>query len=117
MEDTLRKERLEAEFKRIVKTLRLKYFPEELIVFGSFAQGRIDANSDIDLIVVKRTNKKFTERIGEVIELCKPKMAVDFIVYTPEEFSYLKSNEDFIKKEVVEKGKVIYAKQRESESI
>ncbi|MFH1876358.1 MAG: nucleotidyltransferase domain-containing protein [Candidatus Omnitrophota bacterium] len=111
MSDNLRKEKLEAEFKRIVEILIHKYSPEELIVFGSFARGTIGENSDIDLVIIKKTHKKFTERIGEVIELCHPTMAVDFIVYTPEEFARLETKEDFIKKEVVEKGKVIYVKQ------
>lgn len=112
MDKNLRKTKLEAELERILKVLYAEYSPEELILFGSLAEGKIEETSDIDLIIIKRTNKRFTERIGEVIEICKPKMAVDFIVYTPEEFSSLKERERFIKEEVVEKGKVIYEKQQ-----
>ena len=108
MNKNLRKTKLEAELKRIVKVLRAQYFPEKLILFGSLAEGKIEESSDIDLLIIKRTDKKFTERIGEVIEICKPKMAADFIIYTPEEFSRLKERESFIKKEVIEKGKPIY---------
>lgn len=110
MNDNSRKRMLEAELNRIIGLLRSQYFPEEIILFGSFAQGKVEENSDIDLIIIKRTEKRFTERIGEVIKICKPKMAVDFIVYTPEEFSRLKEKENFIKKEVIEKGHLIYEK-------
>jgi len=111
MDKHIRKIKLENELKRIVKILSAQYFPEEIILFGSLAMGRIEDTSDIDLIIIKQTNKRFTDRIGEVIDMCKPKMAVDFIIYTPEEFCDLKRKENFIKKEVVEKGKVVYEKQ------
>ncbi|MFH1259638.1 MAG: nucleotidyltransferase domain-containing protein [Elusimicrobiota bacterium] len=110
MNKNIRKMKLEVELKRIVEILCAKYFPKELILFGSLVKGKIRENSDIDLVIIKQTNKKFTERIGEVIELCKPKMAVDFIVYTPKEFANLKEREPFIRKEIVENGKLIYEK-------
>ena len=108
--DNLRKAKLEAELRRITKILRARYSPEELILFGSLTEGKIEEASDIDLIIIKKTNKRLFDRIGEVIKMCKPKMAVDFIVYTPEEFRRLKEGESFIKKEVIEKGKVLYEK-------
>ena len=111
MNKNFRKAKLENELKRIVKTLLVEYSPEALILFGSLIGEKIGENSDIDLVIIKQTDKRFTERIGEVIEICKPKMAADFIVYTPEEFLTLKEREDFIKKEVIEKGKLIYERQ------
>lgn len=111
MDKNSRKIKLEAELKRIVEILCAKYFPEVLILFGSLAKGKIKENSDIDLVIVKQTGKKFTERIGEVISLCKPKMAIDFIVYTPEEFSDIRQKEPFVQKEIIEKGKLLYEKQ------
>lgn len=111
MNKNFRKAELETELKRIVKTLLVEYSPEALILFGSLIGEKVGENSDIDLVIIKQTDKRFTERIGEVIEICKPKMAADFIVYTPEEFLTLKEREDFIKKEVIEKGKLIYERQ------
>ena len=111
MNKNFRKAELETELKRIVKTLLVEYSPEALILFGSLIGEKVGENSDIDLVIIKQTDKRFTERIGEVIEICKPKMAADFIVYTPEEFLTLKDREDFIKKEVIEKGKLIYERQ------
>lgn len=112
MDKNLRALKLRAELNRITEILRTQYFPEEVILFGSFAQERIDESSDIDLVIIKQTNKRFIDRIGEVIELCHPKMAVDFIVYTPEEFCNLKKEENFIKEEVIGKGKVIYERRQ-----
>lgn len=104
----LRRKKLNAELKRIMSVLQAKYAPEEVILFGSLAKGKILKNSDIDLVIVKKTKKRFVDRIGEVIKICKPKIAVDFIVYTPQEFSDLKEKELFIQQEVIREGKVLY---------
>jgi predicted nucleotidyltransferase len=110
--DKPRKIKLEAELKRMAGILRAGYFPEKLILFGSMAEGRTEENSDIDLLIIKQTNKKFTDRIGDVLRICRPRMAADFIVYTPREFSDLKETNDFVRREIIEKGKVIYERRR-----
>lgn len=106
-----RKLKLRAELKRMIYTLRAEYAPQKMILFGSLASGRVKETSDIDLVIIKETNKKFTDRIGEVIGICQPKMAADLIVYTPKEFLNLQKSEDFIKREIIDKGKVLYEKQ------
>jgi predicted nucleotidyltransferase len=42
------------EIKRIVKSL-IPYKPERIYLFGSFAYGRPKRDSDIDLLVIKKT--------------------------------------------------------------
>ena len=42
--------------------------PEKLILFGSAAQGEIHEWSDLDLVVIKRTDKPLLERIEEVLQ-------------------------------------------------
>lgn len=106
----LRYVRLRSELDRILDTLRIKYSPETIILFGSLADGSVKETSDIDLVIIKETKKRFIDRIGEVIKICKPTVAVDFIVYTPAEFNNLKDRGKFIKEEIIEKGKVVYEK-------
>ncbi len=106
-----RKRNLEKELKRILHILKKNYKPEKIILFGSLANGNINEWSDIDLVLIKRSKKRFLDRIGEVIELCSPKLGTDFIVYTPKEFQYLLRVEPFIREEVLKKGKVIYEKE------
>ena len=105
-----RKKDLEKELKRTRNLLIRHYTPEAIILFGSLVHGKIKETSDIDLLVIKRTHKKFTERIGDVLRICKPKIAADFIVYTPQEFLGLQERGDFIKREIIEKGRMIYEK-------
>src|SRR5437899_11777473 len=63
--------------------------PEKLILFGSAAQGEIHEWSDLDLVVIKRTDKPLLERIEEVLRLVRPKVGLDVLVYTPEEMEEL----------------------------
>ena len=81
--------RLEQELARISEILIREYHPDKLIVFGSAAQGEIHAWSDLDLVVIKQTDKPLLERIEEVFRLVRPKVGLDVLVYTPEEMESL----------------------------
>src|SRR2546425_9359239 len=76
---------LEQELRRILGILIEKYQPEKLIVFGSLAQGEIREWSDLDLVVIKHTDKPLLDRIEEVLALTRPRIGLDVLVYTPEE--------------------------------
>ena len=85
-----------------------KYSPEKIILFGSFASGNIREWSDIDLVIVKKTDKPFLDRTKDVIHLLKPRSGLDVMVYTPEEFHDLSRSRRFFQEEVISKGKVVY---------
>src|SRR3989441_5063602 len=81
--------RLERELHRMTDVLIREYEPEKLILFGSAAQGELHEWSDLDLVVIKRTDKPLLERIEEVLRLVRPKVGLDVLVYTPEEMEGL----------------------------
>lgn len=102
-----RLEELHTELSRIIDVLVNNYTPQKIILFGSLVNGNIHEFSDIDLIVVKESDKGFYERLKEVGLLVMPEVGADILVYTPEEFE-LKKESLFFKEEVFEKGKVLY---------
>lgn len=57
-----------------------------MILFGSQARGDAAPESDIDLIVLKETERRFLDRLQDALEAMEPDRAVDVLVYTPEEF-------------------------------
>lgn len=62
------------------------------IVFGSLARGEPFPRSDIDLILVQETEKRFFDRYeGLLCELrrCVPERDVDVLIYTPEEMAFM----------------------------
>ena len=95
----------------IIEALR-SYDPDKVILFGSRARGEDDEYSDIDLVIIKRTEEDFLDRLSRVGRCLShlPK-AVDILVYTPDEVDQmLEEGRDFIRM-VLEEGKVIYEKQ------
>ena len=108
-----RKAQLEQELARFVRVLSADATVEKMIVFGSLASGEIHEWSDIDLLVVKRTDKRFLDRLHEVRLMLKTHEAADFVVYTPQEFVEMAQNRRFVREEIVEKGRVVYERQEQ----
>ena len=105
----VRRTELEAELERIVRVLVEQYDPECIILYGSFAHGEIHAWSDLDLCVIKRTEKRFIERLEEVGLLTLPRVGCQILVYTPKELEAVKQQGHyFFVDEILGKGKVLY---------
>ena len=105
-----RRDELKAELDRIVKILIEEYKADKIILFGSMAlddEKDLPEWADIDLIVIKDTNKPFFDRLEEVVEIVKPDIAADIIVYTPKEMQEFEKTV-FYNEEIAAKGKVIY---------
>jgi predicted nucleotidyltransferase len=95
----------------LVKKLR-PLDPEKIILFGSFAKGKTKPESDIDLLIIKRTKKRPVERVAEALRLVWGGVPhIEPQVLTPEEFSRaIADNRFFITQEVLKYGKIIYEK-------
>jgi predicted nucleotidyltransferase len=81
---------------------------KKAILFGSFARGTASKRSDIDILIIQETDKRFLDRFSEfswLYDLLKG-YAVDLLVYSPEE---LKRNagRPFVKS-VLSEGVVLY---------
>ncbi len=105
-----RENRLSAELWRWKDILVKQYQPEKIILFGSMANHSVSEWSDIDLVIVKKTDKRFLDRIKDVLCYIQPKVGADIIVYTPDEFERLSEERDFVKTEILGKGIVLYEK-------
>jgi predicted nucleotidyltransferase len=103
-----RRAQLSSELQRFVTIITARMRPERIIVFGSFATGRIKEWSDLDLVVVARTDLPFYQRLDHVYRSVEPQVGLDVLVYTPEEWADLTATRRFVQEEVVEKGRVLY---------
>lgn len=91
--------------KRIVETLH----PEKIILFGSYAYGNPTPDSDVDLLVVMRTENSDIERYLQVSRLIRPRpFAVDILVKTPKEIRQSIREGDFFIEEIYSQGRVVY---------
>lgn len=91
----------------IKEQLVKKYHPQKIILFGSYAYGQPTQESDVDLLVVAKTDKKFHERVQEVRNLLPKDRPFDLIVLTPLEYQKARM-ENALLLEIEAKGKVIY---------
>ena len=98
----------EKELASIVKKLVEQYRPEKIIVFGSLAQGRVDAESDLDLLVIKRTGERRLNRRIEALRGVPRNIPLDVIILTPEEIAILEKEKSPFIQEILATGKVVY---------
>jgi predicted nucleotidyltransferase len=103
-----RRELLEVELNRYLALLAEQYRPQKVLLFGSVAVDETGEWSDLDLVIIKETNRRFLDRIKEVMQLLRPRVGVDILVYTPAEFEQLSRERAFVRDEIVGKGKVLY---------
>ena len=96
---------------RLVAALRA-YKPEKLFLYGSWARDEEDEMSDIDIVVVKATEKPFLERLSEAAQyLNEFEKGIDLLVYTPDEMAQMKAQGNAFIEMILEEGKLLYAKE------
>ena len=97
--------------KGMTEKIRDKYNPEKIILFGSYAYGKPRKDSDVDLLIIKRTSARHIDRSVRIREILKEEnrhIAIEPLVYTPEEINKrLELEDDFIKT-ILEKGVLLY---------
>ena len=71
----------------IVNKIAKNYDPDKIILFGSYAIGTANDDSDLDIIIVKKTDKPKHKRAREVRRFLLGSMVpIDLKIYTPIEF-------------------------------
>ncbi len=98
----------------MVERIKNGYAPEKIILYGSFAYGHPDRNSDIDLLIIKDTSERPIDRrvrvrrIADIKDASYP--AFSPIVLTTKELNRRLQIGDQFVEEIISKGKVLYAK-------
>ncbi len=95
--------------KRIVGAVH----PDRIVLFGSYAYGIPNENSDIDILVIMETDRPRHKRsviLNQVLAgLIIPK---DLLVYTPEEVAEWKDVPQAFITQILKKGVILYDKNK-----
>ena len=96
----------------LVEKIKVGYEPERIILFGSYAYGTPDRDSDIDLLVVKATAARPIDRrvvVRKMVSDPERRVPLEFMVLTPKEVrDRLRIGDQFLQ-EIIERGEVLYA--------
>ncbi|MBI4561739.1 MAG: nucleotidyltransferase domain-containing protein, partial [Candidatus Rokubacteria bacterium] len=99
--------RIRAVIQEIVRRLIAEYTPQKIILFGSYAYGQPDEDSDIDLLIIKDTPERFCERMDTVRRIvtgAHRRIPFEPIVLTSEEVEQrLRAGDQFVA-EIFRKG-------------
>ncbi len=96
---------------KVIECLK-RYDPEQIIIFGSCARGESDEQSDIDVVLIKQTEKRFLDRLIEAAKCLDNDLGkVDVFVYTREEIEEMRQRENPFIAKVFSEGKVVYSAQ------
>ncbi len=102
----------------IVRRIVEKLAPEQIILFGSYAYGAPNQDSDVDLFVIMESNLSHAYRALEVGRLIRPRpFPIDIIVKTPVEVADAVMKGDFFIQEIVARGRVLYERPQRSTSV
>ncbi|MHC4655968.1 MAG: nucleotidyltransferase domain-containing protein [Planctomycetota bacterium] len=81
---------------------------ERVILFGSYARGRVTDDSDVDLLVIIPFEGRSVDKSVEIRMKLRPQFPVDLLVRTPEKVQQRIEMGDGFMREIVEEGKVLY---------
>jgi predicted nucleotidyltransferase len=90
----------------IVEQIAKTYQPQKIILFGSYARGTQNSDSDIDLLIIKDTPEDFFTRIRNVRQNLFCPLPLDILVYTTDEINKLKDR--WFINDIMKEGVVVY---------
>jgi predicted nucleotidyltransferase len=93
----------------VVQKIVQEFNPEKVILFGSYAYGKPNADSDVDLLVVMESDERPARRAIRVVrQLLDVPFPMDVLVRTPQEVRQRLQMNDCFVREIVERGRVLY---------
>ncbi len=99
-------ELLKKSIEKVVSELSGKV--ERISLFGSYPRREPGLFTDLDILIIMRTEKPFLERIKEIYPLLSLPVDSDILCYTPEEFERVKDRGFF--KKILREEVVLYEK-------
>ena len=99
---------INAQINNLCRQIVDNFKPQKIILFGSHAYGKPNADSDVDLLVVMLFEGRNSQKAIEILCRLKTDVPLDLLVRTSEQVRQRIEMEDFFMQDIVEKGRVLY---------
>jgi len=94
--------------RRTIDNIAQGYSPVQIWLYGSYARGDFHQYSDLDLIIIKNTVKRFLDRIEDVLQFVPGGIAVEALVYTPHEIEFMRAEGNTFLDQAFSEGVLVY---------
>jgi predicted nucleotidyltransferase len=96
------------QIKKFGRQIGKQFHAERVILFGSYAQGNVTADSVVDLLVIGPFKGRSVDKSVEIRMKLRPQFPVDILIRTAEKVHQRIKMGDCFMREILEKGKVLY---------
>ena len=99
----------EQTIQHVVRTIVERMSPRRIILFGSYARGKAEPDSDLDLFVELDASLPGRGRAMRIKQLFDTyPCSMDIVVYTPQEVAYWRQAAASLVASVLREGRVLY---------
>ena len=97
-----------AEIEKFGQDIGREFHPHRAVLFGSYAYGTPNKDSDVDILVVMPVEGRSVNQSVAISMRLRPPFPMDLLVRTPGKVRERLDMGDCFMEEILEKGKVLY---------
>jgi uncharacterized protein len=94
--------------RRFARQVVERFQPDKIILFGSYAYGTPNSESDVDILVIMPARNELDQAVKIRWAVAAP-FPLDILVRTPKRLAWRLKHGDWFLREVMSMGKVLYA--------
>ena len=98
-----------AKINEVVTKIVSRFNPDTIILFGSYANGKPNNDSDLDLLIIQDSDLPMQKRGIDIrLSLIGTMIPIDLLVYTKSEFDQEKNKQFSFLNSAIKNSKVLY---------
>lgn len=97
-----------ADIRKVVDQVVQQFHPAKIVLFGSYAYGKPTPDSDVDLLIVMKTEENPLHAAARIAASIDHPFPLDISVFTPSELEASLKRKGIFATEVIARGIVLY---------